>query len=184
MRRAWRMVVLCFACGLMPGIGLADIDPSEYELKTSVRSEKERKRLQAEFARDQQQQAERQRQEDEREARRQAAEKAAWEALPYPLRLTRTRCTVCHAADNFANQRHNRIGWELVILRMQYFNEAQLGAGERGMIAGHLAGAYPAIGRTALSEALQQLAAALLPFWIWIVWKISRSRPWPPGMRK
>lgn len=167
---------MCFACGLMPGISLADIDPAEYELKTSVRSEKQRKRLQAEFAREQQQEAERQRQQDEREARRQAAEKAAWEALPYPLRLTRTRCTACHAADNYANQRHNRIGWELVILRMQHFNEAQLGAGERGMIAAHLAEAYPASGRAALVEALQQLFVALLPLWFWLVWKILRPR--------
>lgn len=176
MRRAWLKVVLCFACGLMPGIGLADIDPAEYELKSSVRSEKQRKRLQAEFAREQQQEAERQRQEDEREARRQAAEQAAWEALPYPLRLTRTRCTACHAADNYANQGHNRIGWELVILRMQHFNEAQLGAGERGMIAAYLAEAYPATGRAGLIEALQQLVVALVPFWFWLIWNILRPR--------
>lgn len=167
---------LCLLICLTPRPGMADIDPAEYELKTSVRSEKERQRLQAEFAREQQQEAERQRQEDEREARRLAAEKAAWEALPYALRLTRTRCTACHAADNFANQRHNRIGWELVILRMQHFNEAQLGAGERSLIAAHLAEAYPASGKAALGEALQQLFVALLPFWFWLVWKILRPR--------
>ncbi len=167
---------MCLLICLTPRSGLADIDPAEYELKTSVRSEEQRKQLQAEFAREQQQEAERQRQEDEREARRQAAAKAAWETLPYPLRLTRTRCTACHAADNYANQRHNRIGWELVILRMQHFNEAQLGAGERGMIAAHLAEAYPATGSAALIEALQQLVVALVPFWFWLVWKILRSR--------
>lgn len=176
MRRAWQKVVLCFVCGLMPGIGLADIDPAEYELKTSVRSEKERKRLQAEFAREQQQEAEIQRQDDERETRRQAAEKAAWEALPYPLRLTRTRCTACHAADNFVNQRHNRIGWELVVLRMQVLNEAALGPGERSVIAAQLAESYPASGSAAWMEALQQLAVALLPVWLWLILKISRAR--------
>lgn len=176
MRPGRLFMFLCLLSCLTPRPGLADIDPAEYELKTSVRSESERKRLQAEFAREQQQEAERQRQDDEREARRQAAEKAAWEALPYPLRLTRTRCTACHAADNYANQRHNRIGWELVILRMQHFNEAQLRVGERGMIAAHLAEAYPATGRAALSEALQQFAVALLPFWLWLVWKILRPR--------
>ena len=156
MERHVRHVLVCLLACLAPLCSHADIDDREYEFKKSVRSATERKRLQAEFAREQQQEAERQRQEDEREARRRTAEKAAWEALPYPLRLTRARCTACHAADNYANQRHNRIGWELVILRMQHFNEARLDTGERSMIAAHLAAAYPASGWAALIEALQQ----------------------------
>lgn len=66
---------LCLLSCLMPRPGLADIDPAEYELKTSVRSEKQCKRLHAEFAREQQQEAERQRHQDELEAPRQAAAK-------------------------------------------------------------------------------------------------------------
>ena len=155
---------------------VADIDPSEYELKTSVRSEKERQRLQADFEADKQREAALQRQEEENAVRLLAAENAAWEALPYPVRLTRTRCTVCHVADNYVSQRHNRIGWELVILRMQYLNDAPFATGERSVIAAHLSETYPASGDAALIEALQQLAVALSPVWLWLGWKVTRSR--------
>lgn len=169
-------MLLCLMGGWMAQPGFADIDPAEYALKNSVRSVKEHKRLEAEFAAARKREGELQRQEEEREARRLAEERAAWDALPYPLRLNRTRCTVCHAADNYMNQRHNRIGWELVILRMQYINDAVLASGERGVIAAHLAQAYPATGRTALTEVLQQLAVALFPAWFWLLRKVGRSR--------
>jgi hypothetical protein len=176
MRLAWRLIFLSLLIFLTPRAGLADVDPADYELKTSVRSEKERKRLEAAFAVDRAREAELQRQEAEREAARLAAEKAAWEALPASVRLMRTRCTACHTADNFVNQRHNRIGWELVVLRMQVLNEAALGPGERGVIAAQLTDSYPASGGTAWTEALQQLAVALLPVWLWLAWKFLRAR--------
>lgn len=169
-------MLLCLVACLAPRAGLADVDPADYELKTAVRSEKERKRLDAAFALDRAREAELQKQEEERAASRLAAEKAVWEALPASVRLTRTRCTVCHAADNYMNQRHNRIGWELVMLRMQVLNEAPIGAGERRLIAAQLAESYPATGRAAWVEAMQQLAVALFPVWFWLVWKIARSR--------
>lgn len=155
---------------------LADIDPADYALKSSIRSEKERKRIQAEFDADKKKEAELQRQEEETEARRLTAEKTAWEALPYPVRITRTRCTLCHVADYYINLRHNRVGWELVNLRMQYLNDAPLAAGERSVIAAHLTETYPAMGGAALIEALQQLALALSPLWLWLAWKITFSR--------
>lgn len=169
-------MLLCLPVWLVAQPSLADIDPAEYELKSSVRSEKVRQRLQAEFDADRKREAGRQKQEEEVEARRLAAEKAAWDALPYPVRLTRTRCTACHVADYYTKQRHNRAGWELVNLRMRYWNDAALAAGERSMIAAHLAEAYPATGRAALMEALQQLASASFPLWLWLAWKITRSR--------
>jgi hypothetical protein len=169
------MLLSLLTC-LVPQEALADVDPADYELKTAVRSEKERKRFEAAFAVDRAREAERQRQEEEREVSRLAAEKAAWEALPASVRLTRTRCTVCHAADNYMNQRHNRIGWELVVLRMQVLNDAQLGPGERSVIAAQLTESYPASGSAAWVEALQQLAVALLPACFWLVWKILRAR--------
>ena len=155
---------------------LADIDPAEYQLKSSVSSAKERQQLQAEFEADKQREAQLQMLDLERAAQRQAAARAAFEALPYPVRLTRSRCTLCHLADNYVNQRHNRIGWELVILRMQHLNDAPLATRERSVIAAHLAQAYPARGELALTEALQQLAVALLPVWLWLAWKVTRSR--------
>jgi hypothetical protein len=176
MRLAGRIMLLSLLTCLTPRAGLADVDPADYELKTAVRSEKERKRLEAAFAVDRAREAELQKQEEEREAARLAAEKAAWEALPASVRLMRTRCTACHAADNFVNQRHNRIGWELVVLRMQVLNEAALGSGERSVIAAQLAESYPASGSAAWVEALQQLVVALLPVWLWLTWKILRAR--------
>ena len=156
--------------------GLAEFDAADYELKSSVRSEKERRRLEAEFEADREKEVELLRREAASEAQLLAAERSAWEALPYPVRLIRTRCTACHVADNYMNQRHGRIGWELVILRMQYVNAAPLAGGERSVIAGYLAEAHPAADGAALIEALQQLAVALLPIWFWFVWKIARSR--------
>lgn len=168
-------MIFCLLGWLATQPAFADIDPSDYELKTSVRSEQERERLKAEFEADKKREAELQRQEEEREANRLAAEKAAWEALPYSARLTRTRCTTCHVADDYVNQRHNQIGWELSILRMQYLNDAPLAAGERGVIAAHLTKTYPATGIAALIEALLQLAVALSPMWLWLAWRVTRS---------
>ena len=175
--RCGRLFILVYLLGwLMSQPAYADIDPAEYQLKSSVRSEKERQRLQAEFEADKQRQVQLQRQEEESAAQRQAAEKATFEALPYPVRLTRTRCTLCHVEDDYVRQRHNRLGWELVILRMQHLNDAPLAAGERTVIAAHLAQAYSAQGGTALIVAVQQLALALTPVWLWLAWKITRSR--------
>ena|SRR3989338_3596305 len=146
----------------------ADIDPSEYEPKTSVRSEKERSRLKAIFEADKKVEAEQLRREAEADARRLAEKMAAWEALPYPVRLTETRCTGCHIAANYTKQRHNRIGWELVVLRMQYLNGVRLGEGERSIIAAHLTQNYPPAGIDAATEAIMQLLAILSPAGLWL----------------
>ena len=163
MGRRFGVIVLGFVCCLLASAGKADIDPAEYELESSLRSERERKQLRIELEKDQAKELEMRRAEAERESRRIAEERAAWEALPYPVRLTRTRCAACHATGNYEQQRHNRIGWELVILRMQYLNDAKLGPGERTTIAAHLAAAYPATGTKAVQEALEQLAVVLGP---------------------
>ena len=154
----------------------ADIDPAEYEPKTSIRSEKERQRMKVLLEADMKAEIEQQRQEAEAETRRLAEEKAAWESLPYPVRLTGTRCTACHIADNFTKQRHNRIGWELVVLRMHYLNDAKLDEGERSVIAAHLAQNYPAIGIDAATEALMQMLAILPLPGLWLAWRGARAR--------
>jgi hypothetical protein len=154
---------------------VADIDPAEYQLQSSVRTDQERKRLEANFALDKIKEAELQKQEEAQAAQRQAADKAAWVALPYPVRLTQTRCTSCHVAETYLSQRHNRVGWELLMLRMQYLNAAPLGPGQRSVIAAHLTEAYPATGVESFIEALQQFALLLSPLWIWLVWKVTRS---------
>ncbi len=75
-------MLLCLLGWLAVQPVLADIDPADYALKSAVRSEEEHKRLQAEFDADKKREADLQRQEAEIEARRLAAEKIAWEALP------------------------------------------------------------------------------------------------------
>lgn len=175
MRIGRALTLLCALGCLAPQASRADIDPSEYEVKTAVRTAKERKQLEAEFEVDRKREAERQKQEEEHEVRRLAVERAAWEVLPYPLRLTRMRCAVCHGADLYESQRHNRIGWELVVLRMEFLDQTRLDAGERSLITAHLAQAYPATGTEALLEVLQQLAVVLFPLGLWITWKMVRS---------
>lgn len=176
MERHVRHPLACLLIFLAPLCSQADIDDREYEFKKSVRSAAERKRLENEFKAAQQAEAGLERQAAEQEARRLAVEKAAYEALPYPLRLTQARCTTCHTEDNYINQQHNRLGWELVILRMQLLNDAELYAGERGIIADHLAQISPATGRDALLEPLQQLAALLAAAVLWLGWRFVRAR--------
>lgn len=155
---------------------MADIDPSEYKLKTSIRSEKERQRMNVLLEAEKNIADEQRRLEEAGESLRVIEKKEAWELLPYPVRLTETRCTACHIETDFTKQRHNQIGWELVILRMQYFNDAPLAEGERGVIAAHLTETYPATGEAALIEMLQQLALALSPVWLLLALKTTRSR--------
>lgn len=89
--RCARLFILVYQLGwLVAQPALVDIDPAEYQLKSAVRSEKESQRLQAEFEADKQRWTELQRREDESVAQKQAQEKAAWDALPYPVRLTET----------------------------------------------------------------------------------------------
>lgn len=114
--------------------------------------------------------------EDAAKARRLAEEKAAWDLLPYAVRVTATRCRACHIADNFTKQRHNRLGWELVVLRMQYLNEVKLGEGERNVIAAHLAQNYPATGIDAATEAIMQMLGILSFPGLWLAWRSARAR--------
>ncbi|MBI4968234.1 MAG: hypothetical protein HZC25_08970 [Rhodospirillales bacterium] len=48
------------------------------------------------------------------------------------------RCTRCHIAENFHDKRYGRIGWELVLLRMQFLNGARFEQGERARIRTYL----------------------------------------------
>lgn len=172
-----RLTLVCTLMLLVPAHGHADIDDREYEVNKAVRSAQERQRIEHEFRAAREREAVQERAEAEAEARRLAAERAAWEALPFPVRLTHTRCTTsCHTEENYVGRRHNRIGWELVILRMQYLNDAELQDGERGVIASHLAASYPQTTVEALAEAARQLGAALLPVALWLGWKLTRSR--------
>jgi hypothetical protein len=176
MRAGHFFATLCCGACLAAMPALADIDPSEYEVRSSVRSEKERRRLESDFESDRRKEGELQKQAEAEAVQKLAAEKAAWEALPYPVRLTQLRCTICHEAENYVKRRHNRVGWELVLLRMQYLNDTPLGQGERGLIAAHLTEAYPAEGAAAVVEVLQQAGVLLFPLLLWSSWRLIRAR--------
>ncbi len=91
-----------------------------------------------------------QRSEREREAQAEAARLARKAALrqaearrrasiPVGARLIEDRCTVCHSPDTLVHQRHGWLGWWTIVIRMEFFNGAQLAPGERGPIVEHLA---------------------------------------------
>lgn len=122
----------------------ADIDESAYQANGAVSNERERKRLQREFAA-QRAAADRQAQAESAAAQQTAAAARARDAArPYGERLTEQRCTACHPAGNYAAKRHTRLYWRLVVARMVWINEAPVAADERAVIADHLATAYPA----------------------------------------
>ncbi|OGS99570.1 MAG: hypothetical protein A3F73_02985 [Gallionellales bacterium RIFCSPLOWO2_12_FULL_59_22] len=148
------------------GTAHADIDTSEYELKSSIRSEKEREQFRAQLEKSRVEEVERERAQAEAEARRHAEEMERLAARPYPVRLLEARCTVCHAATNYENQNHTWLGWWLVVSRMEYFSKVALNSGERGVIVAHLTETRPGDTRIVLMEygalAVSLLGAALL----------------------
>ena len=58
--------------------------------------------------------------------------------------LIEARCTKCHSGFNYEDKAHTRVGWTLVILRMQLFNGATFKRGERAIIIDYLAETRPA----------------------------------------
>lgn len=136
----------------------ADVDVSEYQTRAVPGSEKEQARLKARIEEEARLEAERARREAEEETRRIAAERARLEARPYPVRLTERRCTLCHTPDNYSRSGHTWLGWQMVVLRMQYLNHCPLEPGERGVIVAHLSATQPA----PLGEALMEWGACLM----------------------
>ena len=171
-----RLAASLLLCCLSVSTVNADVDPADYAVKSSIRSEEERQRMRALLEAEKKAEDEQLRREAEAEAQRLAAEKAAWNLLPYPVRVTEARCTTCHIAKNYSSQRHNRIGWELVTLRMQYLNDTVLKEGERSVIAAHLTQQYPAVGIDAATEALAQLLVILSPAGLWLAWRSIRAK--------
>ena len=133
------VISLCTA-----GIAGADIDPKEYAAPGAVMSSKPPERLRAEI--EAEIEAERRREAERIQAEQEAARQRERElaARPLAVRLLERRCTVCHEPAYFEDREYTRLGWELVILRMQLLNGAELGAGERSIIAAHLAEERPA----------------------------------------
>jgi hypothetical protein len=154
----------------------ADIDESAYEAGKSVYGERERQRRHEELA--DEAAAERQRAEAEAaaEARAQAEAAAREAARPYPERLTRRQCTVCHEAGNFSTRRHTWIVWRIVVARMVWVNGAAIDAESQGVIASYLAETYPAGPEERIVE--YGWAVALLTLMALVVWAGRRLLDW------
>lgn len=174
---AWGLAVLMTMLA-MPAA--ADIDESAYQAGGSVRSEREWARLQLEFAAQRAAEHEQARQSLAAAEHAAAAARARDAARPYAERLTEQRCTVCHAAGNYSAKRHTWLYWRLVVARMAWINDAPVTAAEQGVIASHLAVAYPArLDERAIEYGLPLLAAGLLAGTTWIgrrLWRRHLAR--------
>lgn len=158
MRHGWLVAAALFA---VTGISRADIDVSEYEIKKTIPSEKERSRIRQDVEAQKKAEEERARIQAQTEARERA--ERAIDRRPYPVRLTEARCTECHTADNYLQNTHTRLGWELVVLRMRWLNGAKLGSGEHSVIVFHLSETRPATGLDAVLEAALMILAVVAP---------------------
>jgi hypothetical protein len=130
----------------------ADVDVSEYQLKEAVRSPQESERLQKEFMLQRIEEASKASHAEADLARRYAEEEARRAARPWPVRLTETRCTQCHADEHYRAVAHALPGWIAVALRMRFFNMAPLDWAEIWIISRHLAERQRADGVTVLLE--------------------------------
>jgi hypothetical protein len=104
---------------------------------------------------------------------------AELDARPRVVRLTEARCTRCHGVELYSAQRHTWIGWQWVVLRMQWLNDAVLEPGERVQIVDHLAGNYPAAGAGAWTEWGTAVAMGLLA----LALPVARFLRWRRGAR-
>lgn len=167
MKRLWWALLLASLC---VGAARAELDAKDYKIEPVIPAGPAREQLEAEIAREIEQEARQAQREAEREAQQRSRAEAEEAGRPYPQRLLRARCALCHPADNHLNPRHTTIGWHLVILRMRWFNRAPIGLDEQAVLASELTRVRPAAGTDALTEyaltagALTLALAALLLF--------------------
>lgn len=155
----------------------ADIDESAYEAVGAVRSEQERQRLQKQFAAEAEAERRRMAEEETALARAIAAAAAREAARPYPERLTRQQCTLCHPAENYTSKHHTWLYWHLIVTRMVWLNEAPIPAEAQAIIVDHLAATYPARGEEVMQEyVLPTLALALLASVAWAGHRFWKGR--------
>lgn len=147
--RGLRWALLATLC---VGGARAEPDVADYKVDPGVTAGRARERLGSEIARDIEQEARRARLEAERQAQQRAQAEAEEARRPYPQRLLKARCTLCHPADHYLHQRHTVIGWHGVILRMRWLNGAPIALDEHAVLAGELARVRPAQGTDALVE--------------------------------
>lgn len=141
-RRLYATGMLVLAAAMAPA--RAEMEAGDYQVRESLGSpeeqERARRQIEAEIEAERQRAAER----AAAEQADAAAAAARWAALPPDMRRLKTRCTVCHADENYAGKAYGWLGWQAVILRMQWLNGAALEPGDRDALARHLADTRPA----------------------------------------
>lgn len=147
------MLLLCMLFLWTPQVR-AELGSDAYVPDGPALSEEEReavrKRIEAE------QEAARLRREREAEAREVQVE----DPRPFPERLTEQRCVGCHGRDLYETRGYTRLSAELTVLRVQWLHGARIEAGERQLIASHLAQRHPDTADRSLS--LAGLGATLI----------------------
>lgn len=141
MSAAARATLVLLSALVWTHVGRAEMDASDYQVNEFLRSAAEREQvrrvieaeIEAEQARSERIAA------DERDAgERIAAERAA---RPRAIRLIEERCSRCHGDQNITDVEAGWLGWQWIILRMQWINGATLLPGERDVLATHFANA-------------------------------------------
>lgn len=182
-----RALALALGLLLTGAPALADIDNSAYEAGDALRDPGHRQRLESQFERDAD--AERRRAEAEAARAQEARElaRAREAARPYPERLTEEQCTRCHGADNYTTKAHTWLAWRLVVARMVWLNDAPIPFEAQGLIADHLARAYPAAPGNEVVEFAYALAA-ILPIlvapWAFFLMLGRSNQPGPRPRRR
>lgn len=175
----WRALAIVSAGLVLAGPANADLDVGDYAPTAGPASRKEQAQLEPRIVEEQKNEADRVRQEAELNAMQAAAERARLDARPYPLRITEQRCTACHIANFYMQQRHTWIGWSVVTLRMKYLNGAShISEAERETIVAYLTALRSAESGEALQEyaAVAAVGGPLAAVWIGLVLRARRSR--------
>lgn len=137
-------MALAFWLALACGPAAADIDDSAYQAGDAVKDHSQQLRLRQQLEKDLEAERLREREEEENRLRAEAERQAREESRPLPERLTERHCTACHGDENYTGKGHTWLVWRLVVARMVWLNDAPIPFGVRGLIADHLAQAYPA----------------------------------------
>jgi len=158
----WLFSWLLFTQPAWSGLDIDEyLPPQQSDLSPEEQAER-RAKVQRQVEQARQREAERARQAEA--ARRAEEERLA--ARPFPVRLTEKRCLTCHVASNLQDNPQTRLGWEITILRMSWFQGAELEAGDRKVIAEHLAKMYPAPAFRRYLEYLLLALALFLPLFV------------------
>ncbi len=166
--RRWLSCAVLATLGFAPA--RAEMGASDYRIDEAIEPGRAREQVEAQIAREIDDQARRAEREAVSAARRLAQDEAVQARRPYPQRLLQARCTLCHPADNYLNQRHTGLGWHLVVGRMRFFNRAPISWDEQHVLAGELARLQPAAPTDAMIEYAAGSAALALPLllgWGW-----------------